>query len=181
MNPIFADTGTFLADSQSLIAPEVALVLGPWLFQAEYTGAWVNDAIGNSGAATGVNQGAVYFQGYYVEALYFLTGEHREYERKEARFGRVIPKTNGYLIRQECSPTLWRTGAWQIGARYSKLDLSNEGIRGGTTQDVTIGLNWFINPNLKYQWNYVFTHRDSTAPTGSGDIHGAGMRVAFDF
>jgi phosphate-selective porin OprO/OprP len=181
LNPIFADTGTFFAESQSLISPEFALVWGPWLLQAEYTGCWVPDAFGNAPPVNGVNQGTVFFQGWYAEALCFLTGEHREYERKEARFGRVIPHENGYLIRQPCNGPIWRTGAWQVGARYEKADLSDEGIRGGTTQDVTLGLNWFINPNMKYQFNYVRTHRESSAPEGSGDINGFGMRVAFDF
>jgi len=181
VNPVFADTGTFFAESQSLISPEIALVWGPLLLQAEYTGCWVPDAFGNTAPNIGVNQGTVYFQGWYAEALYFLTGEHREYERKEARFTRVVPYQNAYLIRQPCSGPIWRTGAWQIGARYNKADLSDEGIQGGTTQDVTIGLNWFLNPNVKYQFNYVWTHRTYTAAPGEGDINGFGMRVAFDF
>jgi phosphate-selective porin OprO and OprP len=111
-----------------------------------------------------------------------MTGEHREYEKKEARFGRVKPHTNGYLIRQDCScPPLWRTGAWQIGARYAKLDLTDKAINGGTIQDVTVGLNWFINPNLKVQWNYVYTDRDAPGAGDGGDFHGVGMRVAHDF
>ncbi len=176
VNPVFADTGTFFADSQSLISPELALVWGPWLFQAEYTGAWVPDAFGNTAPNVGVNQGTVYFQAWYAEALVFLTGEHREYERKEARFTRVVP----YQKRVPNSPALQRAhlaqGAWQLGARYQKADLSDEGIQGGTTQDVTIGLNWFINPNMKYQLNYVWTHRTYTAAPGEGDINGFGMR-----
>ena len=182
LNPVFADTGTFFAESQSLINPEVALVWGPWLFQAEYTGSWVEDAIANQGPQINQNLGTVYFQGYYAEALVFLTGEHREYERKEARFGRVIPHQNGHVTQKECGEP-WHAcpGAWQFGVRYQKLDLTNDGITGGMTQDVTVGLNWFVNPNFKHQWNYVFTHRDSSAPAGSGNINGFGWRVAFDF
>ncbi len=174
VNPVFADTGTFFAESQTLISPEVALVWGPWLFQAEYTGSWVPDAFGNTAPNIGVNQGTVYFQGWYAEALVFLTGEHREYERKEARFGRVIPHQNGHVVRQDCGPWHYCPGAWQLGARYSKLDLDDEGIRGGTTQDVTIGLNWFVNPNMKYQFNYVWTHRTYTAAPAKATSTGSG-------
>jgi len=181
LNPVFADTGTFFADSQNLISPEVAVVMGPWLFQAEYTGSWVADALGNTAPNVGVPQGSVYMQGYYVEALCFLTGEHREYERKSGNFGRVIPHQNASITRDACGNCNSAPGAWQVGVRYSQLDLTDKAIDGGKIHDVTVGLNWFINPNMKYQWNYVYMHRDAPGALPEGDVHGAGMRLAFDF
>ncbi len=53
---------------------------------------------------------------------------------------------------------------------------------------MTYGLNWFLNPNIKLQFNFDVTFRDANAPanalTGAGTesiIYGFGTRVAADF
>jgi phosphate-selective porin OprO/OprP len=169
LNPVLVDTGTFATDSVEMFGLEAAMNLGPLNIQAEYMGS-VNE---DSAAPVGNPIGTVFVQGWYVESLCFLTGEHREYDRKAGVFGRVIPRENFSLHGG--------LGAWQVGVRYSRLDLDDDGLDGGIVQDVTIGVNWFFNPNMKLQSNYVFTHREAP-PTGtSGDIHGYGMRLAFDF
>ena len=174
-NPIMADTGTFLGDDQNLLAAEAAVVWGPWLFQSEYVASYAEDAI------VGVAPIGTHFtQGWYTEAMYFLTGEHRPYNKKTGAFDRIIPNENYFLVPSDCGP-LWGLGAWQVGARYAMLDLRDAGLDGGIVEDVTLGLNWFLNPNFKMQWNYVLTFRDAPIPTGSGEIHGAGMRAAYDF
>lgn len=171
LNPVLADTGFFAGDSQYLLGPELALVLGPWHFQTEYIGSFVTDSV-----AGGVNQGTTFFQGYYVQALYFLTGEHRAYNHDAAAFARVVPFENAFFVHN-CRGR----GAWQVGLRYGQLDLRDQGIDGGIIQDLTVGLNWFLNPNMKVQANYVLTHRDAPGGLGGGDIHGAGVRLAHDF
>ena len=78
-------------------------------------------------------------------------------------------------------------GAWQIGVRYNHLDLNDQGINGGILDNWTAGVNWFWNPNIKWQFNYTTTDRDVAAVAnpavspGSGRIHGFGTRLAFDF
>ena len=49
-----------------------------WLVLAEYAGQFLTDAT----ASNGQNQGTVFYHGGYVEALYFLTGEHQDYLRR---------------------------------------------------------------------------------------------------
>ena len=71
--PLIADTTKLPGDSKLLLCPEMAAVLGPWTFQAEWTGGFVSDAV----AANGQRQGTVFFQGGYAQVLYFLTGEHQ--------------------------------------------------------------------------------------------------------
>jgi phosphate-selective porin OprO/OprP len=173
LNPVLADTGSFFADSQDLVGGEAALVCGPWLLQGEYIASLADGA--NIG---GVDRGTPYFYGYYAEVMYFLTGEHRAYDHDRGAFGRVIPYSNAFLVRT-ADGAGFGPGAWQVGLRYSQLDLNDGGIQGGVIEDVTLGLNWFLNPNMKLQWNYVHTRRDALA--AAGDIYGFGMRLAMDF
>ena len=65
-------------------------------------------------------------------------------------FNRVVPKHN-------YRPSEGTWGAWQVGLRYDWLDLNSGQISGGQNQDCTLGLNWFLNPNLRFQLNYVCT------------------------
>jgi phosphate-selective porin OprO/OprP len=94
--PNYVDTGNFYATSQGLIDPEIALVWGPWLVQAEYEYCHMGQASAIQGSPS---LGDVRFQGGYVEIMYFLTGEHRAYNRQTASFGRVVPHSNLVIAR----------------------------------------------------------------------------------
>lgn len=194
LDPNFADTGNFYATSQTLLNPEFACVWGPWLFQAEYIASWFNGA--KPAQNIDANLGNVFFQGGYVESLVFLTGEHREYNRQQGVFGRVVPKEtlnfkNGTF------------GAWQAGVRYDWLDLNSgvplnggSSVNGGNASDITLGLNWFFNANARMQFNYVVSWVNNAPPAtfpgtvgalngsrfvGDGTIQSAGMRMDFNF
>jgi phosphate-selective porin OprO/OprP len=134
----------------------------------------------NAHIAGGPNVGTVMYHGGYVEVLRYLTGEHRAYNKKSATFDRVIPKENFFLVKGE-GGNIFGRGAWQVGARYNYLNLNDKGIDGGVLNDVTLGLNWFLNPNMKIQANYSITARNSPAPGHDGTIQGVGVRVAHDF
>jgi phosphate-selective porin OprO/OprP len=163
VNPVLANTGNFSSDETDMLNFESAIQLDRLLMEAEYCVAQdQNTPIGDT---------TVY--GYYVQALYFLTEDHREYEKKQGVFGRVVPHHN----LGDCGGL----GAWQVGARYSKLDLVDGLMDGGTLEDVTLGLNWFLNPNLKIQNNYIYTVRDAQLGLGGGDSYGFGTRLAWDF
>jgi phosphate-selective porin OprO/OprP len=172
--PVLVDTGEIPASRQYTIAPEFAMVLGPWTLQAEWAGQFLTDAI----APNGQPQGTVFYQGGYVELLYFLTGEHQEYDKREGVFGRVIPRNNYHLRKHDDYCSL---GAWQVGVRFSYLDLNDKAIQGGQVYDWTVGLNWFLNPNMKVQFNYILEHRDAPQNVVQGWINGFGLRAAYDF
>lgn len=203
-----ADTTIFYSTSETLIIPEVAAVYGPWHFQAEYFGQWnynVQNQVGSVTFNPGPNQGTAYFQGYYGQVSYFLTGEHREYEGKNGCFGRVVPYENFHLIRRKGCPPLRTRGAWQVLYRYCLLDLNDpalalvnnanaaagafNNVGGGTVIDHTIGLNHFLNPNMKLQYNFVISDRGPSAATPGipgqfqtgGTSYGFGARLALDF
>jgi phosphate-selective porin OprO/OprP len=166
------DTSEIPGSRQYIIGPEFAMVLGSLTVQAEWAGQWLTDAEPN-----GVPMGTVFYHGGYVEALYFLTGEHSEYERQEGLFGRVVPNHDLHCKRNDCYKA-W--GAWQIGVRFSYLDLNDKGIQGGSIYDWTVGLNWYWNPNMKLQFNYIAERRDMPG-TAVGWINGFGLRAAYDF
>jgi phosphate-selective porin OprO/OprP len=113
--------------------------------------------------------------------LYFLTGENDRYNRKTGAFDRVIPYENFFLVRDPDGNHTCGLGAWQVGVRYNYLDLNDSGINGGILHNVTAGVNWFLNPNMKVQYNYIATHRDVVGTAGDGWINGWGVRVAHDF
>lgn len=178
---------TVLADvtvggtGQNLVIPEFAMVWGPWSVQAEYFGSWITDA------TLPVNKlpplGTYFTQSAYVEVLYFLTGEYRPYNKKGwsgPAFDRVIPNRNFFFMPGEKN-RLFSSGAWQVGARYSWIDLNDGAIAAGRLNDITLGLNWFLNPNMSIRWNYSCTFRDAPGTTADGTIHGFGTRMQYDF
>jgi phosphate-selective porin OprO/OprP len=171
--PVIADTSEVPGSRQYTLAPEFALVLGPLTVEAEWAGQWLTDAV----APGNVPQGTVFYHGAYVQALYFLTGEHDHYLRREGAFGRQIPNEDYHVKKDDPHRAF---GAWQVGVRFGYVDLSDKAIQGGTVYDWTFGLNWYLNPNMKVQFNYVLEHRDQPG-TAVGWINGFGVRAAYDF
>lgn len=171
-------------DSRDQVVPELVMVLGPWTFAAEYYRVWVHQAIFPAAGAGQTNYGTVHFDGAYAELLYFLTGEHRYYNRKTGAFGRVTPNANFRGCGDGCEDGCEEEcgiGAWQVGVRYSWIDMNDKGIRGGMCHDVTVGLNWFLNPYMKWQCNYSALYRNAPNPANDGWVYGVGTRIALDF
>jgi len=131
--------------------------VGPFSLQGEY----IHSAVDSEQA------GDPDFSGFYAYASYFLTGEHRPYKNTAGKFSRVKPKKNFGA---------GGPGAWELAARYSHLDLNDEDIEGGELDDITVGLNWYLNPNTRIMWNYVHTDLD-----GVGDADAFQMRAQVDF
>jgi phosphate-selective porin OprO/OprP len=142
-NPNYVDTGDIPADGVQLITPELALVYGPFSLQAEYTHGFLQGDEGGDDAD---------FYGLYAEASWFVTGESRPYKTAEGVFDRVAPAKNFDL---HGGP-----GAWELALRYSRLDLDDSGIEGGRLDDGTVGVNWYLNPNVRTSFNYVLAHLD---------------------
>jgi phosphate-selective porin OprO/OprP len=167
--------------SRDMINPEFVAVLGPLSVQAEYLGTWVHDTEFPVSGAARRPRGTTFFQGCYIDVMYFLTGESRPYDTTMGVFTRVIPFENFFLVRGHdgCLARGW--GAWQVGARYSYLDLNDGPVGGGIVHDLTLGLNWFWNPNMKWQFNYSLARRDVPGAIGNGIVQGFGTRFAMDF
>ena len=53
---------------------------------------------------------------------YFLTGEHRPYDRTAGKFNRVIPFENFFRVRTECGEIVTGMGAWEQGGMGDKCN-----------------------------------------------------------
>jgi phosphate-selective porin OprO/OprP len=110
------------------------------------------------------------FSGWYVQGAWVLTGENRPYNPAEARFD--APKMN-----YNFNPEAGAYGALELVARYSDLDLnfhsgaagaaaSLDAIRGGEQKISTVGLNWYLNPDIRMMFDYQ--HVDVTRLNAAG-------------
>jgi phosphate-selective porin OprO and OprP len=79
------------------------------------------------------------FNGYHIQASYVLTGESRSYE--EGNFGSITPSGQG--------------GAWEVAARFSSTDLNDGGAIGGKQRNITLGLNYYLNSNIRFMANLI--------------------------
>ncbi|MBU1783907.1 MAG: porin [Candidatus Omnitrophica bacterium] len=152
--PDFVDTGVIPVDHVNLIGLEAVLIHGPFSVQGEFLESIVDQRDGPS---------STHFEGAYVQASYFLTGEHRNYRTNgevKAVFGGITPK-------RDFSVKGWAPGAWEVATRYSYLDLNDDNIKGGILSDVTLGVNWYLNPNMRIMMNYVHAHANGK---GNADI-----------
>jgi phosphate-selective porin OprO/OprP len=92
------------------------------------------------------------------------------------------PYTPFFGVRGEDGQTHWGPGAWEVAVRYSHLDLNSGGINGGIEDGVTLGLNWYLNTNLKIQFDYLHNNRyDLPAGAIPGNVDGLGIRTQFFF
>jgi phosphate-selective porin OprO/OprP len=181
--PLVVNTGLLNAGSQDLYNLETAAVWGPFTLQAEYTANVINGAsvAATTTAPSGPPLGNLFFQGYYAELMWLLTGESRTWNAKNFYFNRVVPKHPLRLKRNDCSCDGYGFGAWELAVRYSYLDVSNKAIQAGVLNSVTLGLNWYLNTNTKLQFNYDYTQRGDTNNPAQGHIHAFGTRMAVDF
>ena len=165
VSPGFLDTGMLPSDRVYLLGAEAVLSSGPFSLQAELVHA--SASLLESGEL--MESASADLQGFYVYASYFLTDDHRTYNRSSGALGRVIPARN--FMSNGRAP-----GAWEIAARYSELDLNDGAVEGGNLRNITLGLNWYLTPNTRITWNYV---RADLKDIGNADI--AQMRLWLDF
>jgi phosphate-selective porin OprO/OprP len=126
---------------------DAAVSFGPWRMTGEY---YYNMLTMESGADP------VNFSGFYVQSAYLLTGENHPWNYREAEFTKI--KAND------------KSGAWEVAARYSYINLNdfNSGVRGGQKGQITVGLNYYASNNVKFMINYSYVDHDRYSD-GSGD------------
>lgn len=181
------DTGRIAgANFYTLNGLEGVLNVGPVQVVGEYQNVWLDRTHGFGRD--------LHFHGGYAYISYFLTGEHMPWDRKTGTLARIKPKKNFFLVhRDSCDPCEEEAergwGAWQVAARISHGDLSDRDILGGVGDSVTLGLNWYWNPQARLQINYIngrISDRPDFDPaTGEtitgGDYEIFGTRASVDF
>lgn len=113
------------------------------------------------------------FGGWYVQTSWVLTGESRRYSAANGSFAPPRPAMPFTMNGGR--------GAWELGLRYSHTDLDdNEGlpgadcpagcIRGGIQNIWTVGVNWYLNPQVRLLFNYLHIDVDRLNPAGPGNL-----------
>lgn len=108
------------------------------------------------------------FAGYYLQGSWILTGENRRYN----------PATGSFQNPRARAPLgAGGFGAWELAARYSRMDLDFRAgvpgapampgaVRGGDQSIVTLGLNWYPHANMKMMLDYMLIDVDRLNPAG---------------
>lgn len=131
---------------------ELLYINGPFSIEGEFLHVTVNTESGNTPS----------FFGYHAQIGYVLTGETRSY--RGGGVGTISPAKE--------------SGAWEIAARYSFMDLNNDIYTGGGEQgNITIALNRYVTSRLRFMANLIIVDTDKTDDT---PILGV-MRAQYNF
>lgn len=171
ISPRYVDTGAFDAESIQQLGFELAAQFGMVNVQGEYMLVMVSD--GRAGLATNGTMEPK-FHAWYVQASVFATGEFRPY--KGGAFSRVKPK-------EELGKG--GIGAIEIAARLSSINLTDraEAVAGGNELNFNLGVNWYMTPNARVMFNYVYASFDelTAPPLKEGHLQAVQTRFQVDF
>lgn len=157
---------------------QAATVYGPVSFQAE----WQATTVQRTG------DGLLFVHGTYGFVSWFLTGEHRGYDRTRGAFDRIdvlrpLVRSGKERFAQGGRPR--GIGALELAARLawfdfqsSKLPLDRNGMPVGTSlYELTLGINWYLNSNTRVMFNYTggFADKSGFDPAAA---HIFGLRTA---
>ncbi len=173
-----ADTTPTIADGErTRIAPQFYYYAGRLGILGEYTE--VSQDVSRI-TGTGVRTDTIDTTGWQLAASWFLTGEEASYR--------------GFQPKSTFSPGEgW--GAFELVARVQQLDIDEAAFAGGldsfadpeaaaeSATGWTVGLNWYLNENLKWMLDYERTSYDGGALGGADrdDTDALLLRMAVGF
>lgn len=108
---------------------------GPFALQAEWMRANLQRGAGQPNAA---------LDGWYLAGSWALTGETRPYK-------------NGRFKAVEASKP---SGAWELTARLSRINLDDGKVRGGRERNATLGLNYTYNKHVRVMLNHIWVRSE---------------------
>ncbi|MET0273220.1 MAG: porin, partial [Phenylobacterium sp.] len=157
------DTGALDAKGLTAWGVEFAAQHGPLSVQSEY---FRIDLERRTGALSDPD-----FAGWYLQGAWTITGQPRRYGAATATLD--VPR-----VEKPFSLKSGDWGVWELAARYSDLDLNYQAgapgtapgasaVRGGRQQVVTLGLNWYPNPVVRFQADYQYVDVDRLSPGGT--------------
>ncbi len=127
------DTGLLRLNYVRQFNLEAARQWGPVIINGEYTEVYAH--------RVGDPRGALNFNGWNMQARYMLTGERLSYDVDSGNFCSIVPDSV--------------FGAVELAARFDYINLNSKNVIGGSEHDVTVGINWFINQNVRLSLNYI--------------------------
>jgi phosphate-selective porin OprO and OprP len=129
---------------------EVAGSFGPTFFQSEYVQSTFEQPFFSD---QDVNT-------WYVQGSWILNGGHKAYKPATGVFG---------------SPKVGDKGLWELTARYDTIE--NKDIVNREATSWLLGVNYYVNPNLRFMFNYTQGDNEAT-----GDETGQyALRTQFSF
>lgn len=156
------DTGDIPITGAQAYGIEAALRYKGFLVQGEYVAFGLDQRNVFGPAPADVD-----FSSYYVMASYVLTGESFSYNASRGGWSGVRPRADF-----KPGSTL---GAWEVAARFSVTDLNDApasglipagAIRGGEQEILTFAVNWYLNRNLRFMFNWLNVDVDRLNASG---------------
>lgn len=145
-----------------LLGGEVASAFGSVTLSAEYIRAQIARDVGAD----------LTFDGWYAQAGWMLTGESRGYEVDKGIFKGIAP----------AHPTnAGGSGAWELIARYSEIDLNDATITGGRERNTTLGLGWYANNFVRISGNWVHVYTIDEGTYDGATMNALQMRFQFAY
>ncbi len=120
------------------------------------------DVSGVTPTAANVNRGERFFQSGYVEGAWVVNGNGRPY-RLAPTYGSEFAVLQGVEIDDAQRISRGGIGVFEVAARYSALDLQDGLTKGGEIEDVTAGVNWYPDRNIRVTADYVHSHAEPAA------------------
>jgi len=151
--PSYFNTGVFAASGSNTLMLELIKVNGPVSIIGEYMKDIVN--------TEGPNPFFSYFQ---IAGSWFITGENRRYNNQIGVLGKLIPHKN-FNFKKHPGP-----GAFELGARYTYSDFTDQDIEGGQFGRFTTALSWYPNAHFRFEINYGYGSLDKDEMTGKASF-----------
>jgi phosphate-selective porin OprO/OprP len=136
------------------VSPQAYYYYGPFGLLGEYV---ISDQRVSNDSTGGSKNVDVQNHAWEVAGSWLLTGEEASY--------------NGITPRQNFDPRLNQWGAWQVVARYAELNvdsdvfkgssvntsLANPNVSADSAQAWAVGLNWYLNKNIRADLSFSHT------------------------
>lgn len=147
------DTGGINAKSGSYYGFDAAANIQNFYVGGEYMNFTADRMASGARAADSPN-----FSGWFVEGTWVLTGETRQYS--PSAMNNEYAAFNAPKVANPFSFSGDSWGAWELAVRYSDTNLNwrqnsiatlatQAGIAGGDQRIISIGLNWYLNQNIR--------------------------------
>jgi phosphate-selective porin OprO/OprP len=134
-SPNFIDSGVFSAKDNTTYNLEASWRKGPLWLSSEYTESNI----------TAPEQASLTLSGYYLSAALSLTGEMRDYNKRNGTFA---------LLSVSRTVAQGGIGAWEVTTRWSVFDGNSGEITAGNSEIFSLGLFWWLNPKFNVSANY---------------------------